>query len=389
MQSTDYQLNTFLEYVRTKQFCLNALKNIDPFSFVHIRMSEIENRFLINPKVDIKKLVDAGKMEVKQDETAKGYKIYYYKCLEAGYYDFNLLEHKGRELDNITERMMKHLKKVTLREGATSTQYFNAFLENKELIRTFFNVDEFSGRVHTPITSFKSEYRDNILINGKETLSIDVVTMQPLLLGTILKKHIGENEYSKWIDEGEDIYIKLQDKANLKTRDEAKKKFFEILFSRPNDGLKKMFGSSTWIEWINDFKQKPFAPNPHTLEKNHSNLAWLLQNKEVEIMRKVWHKLLEHGITFISVHDEIIVTAERYYDAINIFQSVMDNNFTYYKLSKKHKVEQEQRKNSENLINPHIQNLIKPNIPNNLKFLIDRLGLKYDDNEMQRFKQYF
>jgi hypothetical protein len=159
--------------------------------------------------------------------------------------------------------------------------------------------------------------------------------MQPLLLGSILKSKIGENEYSKWINEGKDIYIMLQSKAKLTSRDEAKKRFFEILFSRPNEQLSLLFGNSTWIEWINEFKRQPFTPNPHTIEKNHSNLAWLLQSSEVYIMREVWSKLLEHGILFISVHDEVIVQLEQYDKATTIFKSVMDKYFDFYRLSDK------------------------------------------------------
>jgi hypothetical protein len=335
MKSTEYQLNTFLQYVRTKQFCLNALKGMSTDSYVHVPMYEIKTKYLVNPKEDIKSLMDTGRLAFKEDTTSKGHIIYFYKCLEAGYYDINLINHRGIELNNTTHRMMHHLKLVSLPTDAPRTHYFDAFLNHKELIRTFFNVDEFSGRIHTPVTSLKSEYRKNILLDGKETVSIDVVTMQPLLLGSILKSKIGENEYSKWIDEGEDIYIMLQSKAKLNSRDEAKKRFFEILFSRPNEQLSKLFGNSAWIEWINEFKQQPFELNPHTVEKNHSNLAWLLQNKEVEIMREVWSKLLEHGILFISVHDEVIVQLEQYDEATTIFKSVMDKYFDYYRLSDK------------------------------------------------------
>ncbi len=43
------------------------------------------------------------------------------------------------------------------------------------------------------------------------------------------------------------IFISCSKKANLKTRDEAKKRFFEILFAPPSDSLKEMFGASNMI----------------------------------------------------------------------------------------------------------------------------------------------
>jgi hypothetical protein len=333
MESTEYQLNIFLTYVRTKQFCLNALKKCPITTFVHIPMKEIQKRYLVNPKHDIKKLIDAERIEVRTHQTIKGNTIYYYKALEGGYYDLRLLTYKGQELTPLTSKMMYILNDVTITPNTQTTEYFKAFLDNKNLLRLFFNVDVFSGRVHTPVTSLKTEFRKNLLIDNKETTSIDVVTMQPLLLGKILNERIGINEYSNWINEGQDIYIKLQEKANISTREEAKTRFFEILFSKTNNHLTELFGNSNWIAWVNDFKSKPFEPNPHTFEKNHSNLAWLLQNKEVEIMQKVWTKLLEKGIKFLSVHDEIIIQTQLYEEAKKVFTSVMDESFQNYKLS--------------------------------------------------------
>jgi hypothetical protein len=335
MNSTQYQLDTFCEYIRTKQFCLNALKGANPDSFVHIGMDEIKNRFLANPREDIQHLIESQKIQFKKEKTPKGHEIFFYKVLTSGYYDLTLLNHKGKPLDSITESMMQILKDVSLKPESESTPYFNAFLENKNLIRLFFNVDEFSGRVHTPITSLKSDIRKNILLENEETLSIDVVTMQPVLLGAILKNKIGGNDFSNWIDEGKDIYMMLQTKMNLSTRNEAKKKFFEILFAHSNNELSRMFGNANWITWINDFKSKPFEPNPHTLEKNHSNLAWLLQTYEVKLMKEVWHQLLNHGIKFLSVHDEVIVKATNHQKALGIFQDVLSKELTFFKLSDK------------------------------------------------------
>lgn len=334
MQSTQYQLNTFIEYVRAKQFMLNALRGIEPDTFVHINKNEINKRFLVSPREDLQSLVDAGEIEIKHQTNKKGHTFYSYKVLKAGYYDLNLLTPKGQALENITTKMMSILKDVTLKNDSPSTDYFNSFLENKNhLTRMFFNVDVFSGRVHTPISNFHRPYRKNILIDGEETTSLDVVTMQPVLLGKILNETIGENEFSQWINEGKDIYVMLQSKAQLNTRDEAKKRFFEILFSRPNDSLQMMFGNSNWITWINEFKNKPFEPNPNTLEKNHSNLAWLLQKNEVTIMRKVWDKLLIHDIKFLSVHDEIIVKQKDKDKSKEIFKSVLSESLSFYKLS--------------------------------------------------------
>jgi len=130
--------------------------------------------------------------------------------------------------------------------------------------------------------------------------------MQPVLLGKILRSKIGDNEFSQWIEQGQDVYVMLQQAAKLETRDKGKKRFFEILFSPANSELVQLFGSANWIDWINEYKRKGDADNPHDKEKRHSSMARLLQTTEVRIMREIWQALNTAGLPFLSVHDEII-----------------------------------------------------------------------------------
>ncbi len=335
-QSNEYQLNNFVEYVRTKQFIVSTHKDRSPNDFVHISMTEIKNKFLVNPEYDLNKLIELGEIERKAIKNPKGHIINMFKVLKAGYYDLNLLCPKGHELDTTTTKMMNFLNDVSLKNESLSTNYFDAFLKMRDKrLRIFFVIDHFSGRVHTPITSLKSSIRSNILLDNEETTSIDVVTMQPVILGAILKKNIGKNDFSACIDSGQDIYSIIKEKLNLATRDEAKQKFFEILFATSNNELSRMFGNANWITWINEFKSEPFVANPRTLEKNHSNLAWLLQKSEVQLMRKVWKRLLHHGIKFLSVHDEIIVKVTDHENALRIFQDALSEDLTFFKLSNK------------------------------------------------------
>ena len=272
MQSTDYQLNKFLEHVRALQLFKTALKVDGKDSFVFVSMNDIRHKFLNNPKEDIKKLISSGELAQKQFTNNKGYKYYKYKTLRPGYYDLTFLKPKGKELDETTSEMLLVLKDVSLKKGSESTNYFDAFLKHKYVLtRLFFNVDRFSGRVHTPITSFKGKYRKNILIQNKETISIDVVTMQPILLGKILENEIGNNNFSNWINEGKDIYIILKEILVLETRAIAKNLFFEIIFAPANERLSNVFGNANWINWINYYKTKKIPENPNNAVKTHSN----------------------------------------------------------------------------------------------------------------------
>ena len=96
-----------------------------------------------------------------------------------------------------------------------------------------------------------------------------------------------------------------------------------------------MFGNASWIEWINALKSKPVKYNPHTVEKQHSNLAWLLQTTEVKIMEKVWQGLVTENIPFLTVHDEVIVRTQDDARATEIFANILNEAFSYYRLNRK------------------------------------------------------
>jgi len=328
--STTLTTQNFATYLRTRMFWRSRLKNVDDKEPIRVPKDQLT-------QVDLKALVAAGEIAITKKKTQNGHEAFYYVAINAGPIAPYLLKPpKGQKLDKLTAEMQSYLIRVSLKQDAGSTDYFNVFLALKnEYLDLFFTVDLFSGRVHTPVSGFHRKYRPNILIDGEQIASLDVTTMQPLLLGKILEAQIGVNEYSQWIAEGKDIYLSIQDKAKLEDRDKAKKRFFEILFSFADERLAQMFGNANWIKWINDFKSKPLEENPHSLEKQHSNLAWLLQTTEVNIMREVWQGLVDAQVIFLSVHDEVIVKAREAGKAEGIFNSVMQKHFKYFKLNSK------------------------------------------------------
>jgi len=319
--------------VRTKQFWNMLKRDGDRREPVHIPMKLLGD-------VDREALVRMGEIAITQKRNENGHSPYYYAALKEGSKDISLLEPLLTEpLDKLTTTMREHLKRVTLKQGTGSTDFFDCFLKfNRQSIylNLFFKIDSFSRRVHTPVSNFHRIYRPNILLDEETTGSLDVATMQPVLLGWILSNLIGSNEYSQWIDAGQDIYESIREKAKLRTRDEGKERFFEIIFSPADKRLAAMFGDADWITWVNDFKSHELPPNPHTMEKRHSNLAFMLQRAEVKIMREVWQGLHDAGIVFLSVHDEVIVKAKDIAEAELIFSNVLSKYFRYYKLCSKH-----------------------------------------------------
>ena len=333
--------HAFIVFVRTLQFMKTRLKGIDIGEAIHIPQNEIASRFFPYPKFECKKelqkLVDDGQLRISASKTTFGHTMFLYEALQMGPVNFYLIKPKAGIYDKETLQMISYLKQVSTTLPATELPpYFNSFLAYRhDCMNLFFIVDVFSGRIHTPVTSLKGLLRIHLLLDGQPTIGIDVATMQPLLLGKILKQVIGVNEYSNWLDSGEDIYIMLQKKAGLENRDQAKKRFFEILFADANNDLVAQFGNADWITWINQYKVKPEPRNPHYTVKPHSNLAWLLQSTEVKLMRKVWHELISAGIPFLSVHDEVIIKKTDQCCAERIFSSVLNQEFTFFKLNVK------------------------------------------------------
>ncbi|HRZ42657.1 MAG TPA: hypothetical protein P5228_08135 [Bacteroidales bacterium] len=343
------QKDKFLDYVRAQQFWGTRFKhqdkdrievfdedqNVYNDGWVHIPMKEVKT-FFPYPFYDYKKvldeLVEEGELEIL---SRKGQHDYYvYRCLKKRLINIMLLpKPNSRTIDNVTGQMRNFLLEVELKPGSPSTPWFEALqIFRKYRLDIFFRIDRFCGRIHTPITNMKGEYRKNLLLMGEEVTSFDVGQMQPQLLGKILKEKIGENEFSQWLEEEKDVYLMLMDKAKLPDRDAAKELFFSILYSPPGGYLARYFGNSAWVHWVNRFKALEFTANPHNKEKPHSNLAFLMQSLEVRLMRKIWQRLLEEGIPFLTVHDEVIVRKSDGAATERIFNEVLSPEFACYKI---------------------------------------------------------
>jgi hypothetical protein len=354
MQTTENQIVNFLEFLRAKNVVhlihemhiksahendQNRCTTRCTTKHFFISQKELKSRFLYNPKDDIARLVEAGRISIQTETTTQGRTITKYRCIEDGYYNLNLIkERKGEALDKTTGAMCEFLKRVTIDEPTTS---IDMFMANKEFAHLFVSVSEFNGRFFTPFTGLPSTTREKILIDQEPTTSIDVVTMQPLLLGKILKNQLGENEFSQWMDAGEDIYEMIKKQAKLQTRDEAKTLFFEIIFAPPSNKLSELFGNSEWVQWVNVFKSINIPQNPKNTKqdgnyKRHNNLSWILGSTESTFMRKVWSQLVQEGIPFVSVHDEIIVKQSDYLRAHKIMSEAGAQFFTYFKIKDKY-----------------------------------------------------
>lgn len=325
----------FTTYVRTKMVFQHRLKDLKTYDSVKIYMYELK-KLGVSPSV-LFRLKSEG--QIWYDTNGD------FKVIDSdGPIKPEMLEltrkHKKicSPLSNLHLQMRSILMDVSVKDGTLDDPefpvYFKAFLEHrKKALYMFFTVDGFSGRVHTPIVSLKKHFRGRILLQGFEVASLDVKQMQPTILGKILKDSIGDNPFSKSIEEGKDVYqLLLDNNAELNNRDDAKKFLYQLIFGKPMEDLRFIFkGNSGWINWINNYKSRKEERNPHHYER-HTNLAWLLQYSEVKVMSEIWEILLKQKIPFLTIHDDVLVKRSDIDRTRSIMETVLTKHFTSFKV---------------------------------------------------------
>jgi len=336
--SSKIAVERVLTHFRTYQFYNSIIKRnepgtIPPATFTEKQLKKLFASNGLDCINTLRELREAGIINI-EPLTKNGYKLYQIQTLQPGTVDLNIIKNKGRPLNEITSKILSFLRLVSFPPEIETSIYFKTFLKLKDKHpQFFFLVDSFSGRIHTPITNLHRHLRPSIILSGEQTVSFDVKTMQPLILGKLLKNAIGENEFSKWIDNGKDVYEMIMNKTGIKSRDKAKERFFQIAYGKPSNDLLTLFGAANWINWINKIKTENLPGNPHSICKPHSNLAWTLQTSEVKIMTDVWTKLIYKGIPFLTVHDEIIVPESHREQSKEIISDVLGRHFDYFQLN--------------------------------------------------------
>jgi hypothetical protein len=329
----EHKLTTF---IRTKIFFKNRLKDLDDYGTCKVYIYELKKLGCDNGAV-LWKLKRDG--DIDYDDSGV------FRCLRKGPIDPSLLDlvkKKKRirlQLSDLHVYMKEQLRRVGF-AGSDELDipvYFRAFLEmRKQNLDAFFSVDGFSTRVHTPIVNLKEDLRKYLRLDGEELVSLDVKQMQPLILAKILLDCVGENVFSEAIFSGEDAYVIIQRAARLESRGDAKKMLFRLIFGKPMDGIGKIFhGDSGWVTWINNYKSVTESRNPHKEDK-HTNLAWLLQFSEVQIMTGIWEKLRVAGLPFLTIHDDVLVRRRDGAFTYEVMKEVLGQYFPTFVISRDH-----------------------------------------------------
>lgn len=332
--------HTLTTYIRTKTVHKHRLKDLKDYDSVKVYQYELRV-FLRGPReqwgYQLQHLRDIGQISFDMKDN--------FTVLKEGPIDFRLLDLTKKRpklkvpLTPLHVYMRKQLMHIELKiPDAEKSVYFKAFLAHRKSdLASFFTVDAFSNRVHTPVVVLGRTMRDKLLFYGKPVVSLDVKQMQPTILAKILEGSVGDNPFSKAIFEGKDVYELIKDNnQTIKTRDEAKKMFFTLVFGKPMDDIGTMFrGDTRWVDWINSYKSRTEYKNPHK-EEPHTNLAWLLQYSEVQVMSGIWQRLKNKNIPFLTVHDDILCLRNDKEDVYSVMNEELSKNFKNFSITVNH-----------------------------------------------------
>lgn len=229
----------------------------------------------------------------------------------------------------------------SLDEYLTSSNYlYESILEwnrgTKYSNLTTYKIDLFSRRVHSIFSMLSSDF---FRYNDTFKVEIDLVNCQPVMLAHILKSEIGENQFSTDIDNGIDVYEKIKDHYSLPDRDAGKKKFYQLVFGY-NSSLEELYPEANqWIMTkkkfdLNEYRYKKDSPENRLMNyynkkgqyiKRYSIIALMLQEKELEIFKRLWATLNSLDIVFVTRHDSVVINETDLDSAIVHINNILDD----------------------------------------------------------------
>lgn len=376
--------NFFLTVVLQKYWQFYKL-NDDAYGYIPVN----ELRIILGQDYvhsTIKKLIDAGYIEAvihgasnsnKWGNTVYGYKplIYDFKVV-YGYFKFieKYFDYRYKRLTASGKIVLAQLRKTKIEitkdefENALQQSYADYLKKpikrhrNKQTIEQYINtnywlydrlkafnsargkemypyisMDDFGGRIHHIITSIPSTIRKYVTISKVKIVELDLYQSQPTILAHLLEQYVPNNSFTNALTSNGGIYNQIQLQFNLKSRDEAKTMLFKMIYGHPfsNDAERFYQQFPDIKQPIVDIKSTKSKNNPSP--KIYSNLAWLMQQEESRIFKKIWHSLKANRIPFLPIHDAILVrvkdrdvqTAER------LMYQHLQKELDYYILIKK------------------------------------------------------
>ncbi len=174
--------------------------------------------------------------------------------------------------------------------------------------------DHFCNRVYSLVTCWPKYIRQHITYKNENTTILDLIQSGPTFLAKILTGIDPDNDYSRFIIDGGDIYQLLMEEFDKVDRESAKR-VYNIWAYGPSNGYysRKMQGIF------------PEANRTFDLIKsdNYKTLARLIYQEESRVFRLIWDELDNKIGWFLSCHDEIIVPEGNLSEALGIMNGIL------------------------------------------------------------------
>lgn len=218
---------------------------------------------------------------------------------------------KAKQLHQSVHKYLKQcLYRLSL--SPSFSEYINSFTENSYNTRLilhdllhkapFFNLSAKSGRFYSAITNMPKDMRSMLLIDGEETVEIDIKSSQPYLALNLYPKHSKERQhYAESIQDG--IYELINQRCTRPYKNRAfykRKCIAQIFYKKESEGI-------FWDAFKKEFPE--LASIITSFKKRHSNtdLAHRLQKTESDtVILDACEKLMRKGIPIATVHDSIV-----------------------------------------------------------------------------------
>lgn len=282
-------------------------------------------------KLENSKKIFVNERELREDKTYRQYKrsvAYYFNHIKSDdrYEQAAIaINETAKTIQkttlNITEQDIVNLYEEKFHEekrNITKEEYvklgvnlYRRFMELKQVndveeIKEYISVSEFGKRLFHPLISFIKKVRKYILIEGEETVSIDIKTSQVIFLAKLLSD-MGDYNLSSMIKDGVDVYDLIAEYENI-SRKKAKKLFFFMIFGwtkKYSKTFERIFKRKS-LENINYLKFNRL--NIKSIKKSYTNLVYKLQEVESSFtIRNTVFYFKKLGVSFLPIHDEFIV----------------------------------------------------------------------------------
>jgi len=245
---------------------------------------------------------------------------------------------------NVKAKMVVDLFSVEI-DGLRSMCYLNTLkdpdndiynrnahsVESIDKNHLFFHFDGY-GRMHTNFTILKSFIRKTcLLMDGEETFEVDIANSQPRFLSKMI-----EDSGTRWVNKEEfdvfktllvngNFYQFLVEKLNLKTKKDAKKMTYKVLFgrnhinSKPDIAFCKLFPSIHHFITLYKAEHKNYRMLSYKLQEMESNVIF---NRVIQRIM-----LIDPNIKMVTVHDSIIGKQSDRVIIESVFNDELDNFF--------------------------------------------------------------